>query len=53
MELASCHPSGAWNFEVSLRFLGNPCTPGLLNDYVMRSSLVWGVTVWKGCTNFY
>ena len=25
----SCHPSGAWNFEVDLRFLENFCTPTL------------------------
>jgi hypothetical protein len=26
MELASCHPFGAWNFEVAPRFLTNLCT---------------------------
>jgi hypothetical protein len=26
MELASCHPSGAWNLEVASRLLQNLCT---------------------------
>jgi len=29
METASCHPSGAKNLKVALRFLGNLYTPGL------------------------
>ena len=44
MELASCHPSGAENFEVAPRFLENLCTPVLkrilfivLNDTVSVS----------------
>jgi hypothetical protein len=28
-ELASCHTSGAWNFEVAPTVLENLCTPGL------------------------
>jgi len=27
VELASCYPSGAYNFEVDPRFLDNMCTP--------------------------
>jgi hypothetical protein len=32
MEIASCHPSSAWNFEVALVLFGgwNFCTPALL-----------------------
>ena len=28
MELSSCHPSAAHNFEVAFRSLKNLCTPG-------------------------
>jgi hypothetical protein len=33
MELASCHPSGTYNFEVVPTFLENLCTPELYNVY--------------------
>jgi hypothetical protein len=36
VELASCHPSGTWNFEVAPRFLESLCTPGV-NRYVTRN----------------
>jgi hypothetical protein len=29
MELASCYPSGAENFEVASKFLENLCCPGI------------------------
>jgi hypothetical protein len=28
MELASCHSSGTWNFEMAARFMLDLCTPG-------------------------
>jgi hypothetical protein len=31
LELASCYPCGALNFEVASKFLENLCTPGLVN----------------------
>jgi hypothetical protein len=34
MELASCHPPGAWNYEVASIFLEHLHTPGVNNWYL-------------------